>query len=152
MCEDGTMPCRTCDGSGSLDRFPCPSCQGLGVEACAFCQGTGWNDRQETPEELRRAVLLRQVRHVEKDLSRLATVCNGRTMAGARRMPVENRREIAGWLIRLQARTADVAASLDGMEPQQVARFGAAAAAIGKVLDILRPRAAPPSKEPREDK
>jgi hypothetical protein len=126
-----------------VDRFPCPQCDGLGIEACSFCLGSGWTDRNEIPEEFRPAVLKRQAHHVEKDIDRL--VQSGRKiLASAEQMTQEDRNRLAAWLIRLQARLTDLARHVKEDGDERAVRYGALAGRIDTILDTLRRKQAPP--------
>jgi hypothetical protein len=149
MCQDGTTPCNGCDGTGTADGAVCRQCDGLGVEPCSFCLGAGWIDRDEIPAEIRPAVLKRQIAHVEKELARMLKT--GRSAwASIGRLPPKQRAELFAWLIRLQARLSDLATSVADNGNERVARYGALAAAIQKLLDRMRAEG-PSSHEPEEE-
>lgn len=149
MCKDGTVPCQTCDGTGTVDRFPCPQCEGLSVEPCSFCLGSSWTDRDEIPVEVRRAVLKRRGAHVEKDITRLVGLARG-AWASAERLAPEKRTEIGAWLMRLQSRLNDLAKAVSDNGDEKAARFGAMAAEIDKLLASIQVRRTPPG-EPQGD-
>lgn len=58
-CKGGLEPCGECTGSGRGDADAvCPSCVGLGVARCDFCDGTGLASIDTVPEGLETHVLL----------------------------------------------------------------------------------------------
>ena len=104
MCDRGTNPCHTCEGTGLVDRFRCPNCEGLGVEACMFCLSSGWSPLEDMPEELRPAVRRLRTAQLRKELDRLAALPMDRALASARKAGPEKRRDLARWLLRLLGR------------------------------------------------
>ena len=137
MCKDGTVPCKTCDGTGSVDRFSCPQCDGLGVEPCSFCLGSSWTDRDAVPVEIRQAVLKHHVARVEKNLARLARL-SPEALTSAAKLPPGKRTEVVTWLFRLQGRLVDLARSVKDNGSEKAARYGIMAAKIEKLLEALR--------------
>lgn len=135
MCQDGTSPCPTCKGTGMIDRFNCPACDGLGAEPCTFCLGTGWNDRAQVPPELKKFVHARQIAHVEKDIQSLPRLTHQLRQLGPA-VPAEVRRKTAAWLFRLQGRLANLAATEPGSE--LAGRYGPLAAECGGLIEGLR--------------
>jgi hypothetical protein len=105
MCSDGVLACTTCNGSGMVDRFSCPQCNGLGVDSCQFCLGTGWTDSDDVPEELRHDIVRRRMRHIVKSAAKLGKLTE-RDLRGAKRLTEAQKRELAAWLLRIQARLA----------------------------------------------
>ena len=104
MCDRGTSPCHTCAGAGLVDRFRCPNCEGLGVEACMFCLGSGWSPLEDMPEELRPGVRKLRTAQLRKDIERLTALPMGKALASARQAAPEKRRELATWLLRALGR------------------------------------------------
>ncbi len=138
MCEDGTVPCEQCDGQGRTDDDrSCVRCDGLAVTACGFCAGVGWSDASVIPGEVVQAVRKRQLAMVRKDLQRLGTAVANLTGARIRRLPSEQRISLAAWLIRLQARLAELAKA-DGTPEKEADRFTTAVDKIDSCLDVLR--------------
>ena len=137
MCDDGVMPCQACQGEGIVDGTPCLNCDGLGLEVCSFCLGTGWADYNQIPRELQRAVLHRRIRHVEKDLARLARTVSGKSLDLVNQLSKDEKKEIIVWLIRLQARLNELAELGKGKD-KQADKFGIAAGQIERILRKLR--------------
>jgi len=137
MCRNGTTPCQVCEGSGTTDGEPCTQCDGLGIEVCPFCLGTGWIDPNEIPPEIRQPVRQRQIVQVEKDLARLAKV-GPKIWTWAAALSPEKRVEFAAWLIRLQARLSDLAETLAAGKDERAGRFKALAEKLDRMLARLR--------------
>lgn len=137
MCDGGVIPCQACQGRGSTDGVPCLSCDGQGVEVCSFCLGTGWTDYNQIPKELRRAVLLRRFKHVEKDLARLARTVSGKSLDLVNQLSEDQKKEIIVWLIKLQARLRELAELGKGKD-RRADKFGIAAGQIERILKRLR--------------
>ena len=137
MCDDGVMPCQACQGQGLTDGEPCLSCDGQGVEVCSFCLGTGWSDYNQIPKELRKAVLHRRIRHVEKDLARLVRTVSGKSLDSINKLSKDERKDIIVWLIRLQARLRELA-ELGKDKDRRADKFGIAAGQIERILKRLR--------------
>ena len=138
MCDDGVMPCQACQGQGlTADGEPCLSCDGQGLEVCSFCLGTGWSDYNQIPKELRKAVLHRRIRHVEKDLARLVRTVSGKSLDSINKLSKDERKEIIVWLIRLQARLNELAELGKGKD-SRADKFGIAAGQIERILKKLR--------------
>ena len=138
MCDGGVMPCQACQGQGlTADGEPCLSCDGQGVEVCSFCLGTGWSDYNQIPKELRKAVLHRRTRHVEKDLARLVRTVSGKSLDSINKLSKDERKEIIVWLIRLQARLRELAELGKGKD-KRADKFGIAAGQIERILKKLR--------------
>ena len=87
----------------------CYNCQGLGVEACGFCRGSGWPERDSVPPELRRAVLERQFRHVHDELGKMQKALDMLKMPTIRQLDQDSRRALGTRLTRLEARLRDLA-------------------------------------------
>lgn len=101
MCDNGSMVCETCDGSGHLGQSGCPSCGGLGIEPCSFCQGSCWPGASQTPPELAGLIDQRRRAHVRKDLDRLEKLPPAE---GLVQQLNGHRVGVAEWLFRLRAR------------------------------------------------
>ncbi len=138
MCSDGTMPCRTCDGSGTTDGFECPACDGLGLEICSFCAGAGWGDHAEIPDEIRLAAVNRRIKHVKKDLARLDRMSEADISASVEKLQPEQRRELASNLLRLHARLTNLAGIKADNNDEHVARFSVGAERIRRFVEVLR--------------
>ncbi|MCK4626161.1 MAG: hypothetical protein KAV00_12665 [Phycisphaerae bacterium] len=138
MCNDGVSPCRTCHGSGMVNDYVCPDCDGLGIEVCMFCAGTGWSDHHDIPAEIRPDAILRRIKHVKKDLAILDKVSEADMLASAEKLDPHQKRELASRLIRLQARLTRMAGVEVGNDTEHVAPFSAAAARIKRFLEALR--------------
>ena len=141
MCRQGVTACTQCEGSGEIEADrSCPACGGLGLSACAFCTGTGWADRQTIPKELRKLVLQRQWTHVRRDLELLDKTFAVDAAAKVRGFDPKQRRSTIAWLIRLQARLADLndvgvaAAEAEADE----ARLAAEVGRIDTYLDMMK--------------
>ena len=40
ICDDGTVKCSGCQGTGQRDPFEdCPKCNGQGTHTCPYCKG-----------------------------------------------------------------------------------------------------------------
>jgi len=144
MCDDGTAICPTCEGTGAVNHFGCPTCDGLGVVVCEFCQGAAWSDLHDVPAEIRRQVRHRWVAHVKKDLPRLAKMPPEKVEALAGQLPPDRRRQIAGWLLRLQARLNKLAGKGAQNGDQFAARCRSLSVHTGEILRLLRPK--PPQR------
>lgn len=140
MCSDGVTPCRTCSGSGTVEDFECPTCDGLGVETCSFCAGAGWCDHNEIPDEIRPAAVNRRIKHVKKEFARLDRISKTDMPALLERLQPEQRRELATSLLRLQARLADLAGvkTDNDNNDEYVARFIAWAERIKRFLEAIK--------------
>ena len=149
MCEDGTSACGTCNATGLAGGFPCPQCDGLGMEPCPFCRGSAWSDRDQVPPEFRQAVLNRHLARVQKDAARLRGLLQTGAFASATRLPAERRRELIAWLIRLQGRLRDLAGASKGNGENRTARFAALAARIDEILQKMRPPTPSPPAKPK---
>lgn len=135
MCQDGASVCQTCKGSGTVDRFSCPACDGLTVESCTFCMGTAWNDRGEVPAELRKLVTNRQKLHLEKDIQALPRITQQLRQVGES-ISQHNKQQVASWLYRIQARLTNLAGEEKGT--QTAARYAQLAAQVESLLEQLR--------------
>ena len=138
MCDDGVTPCRTCNGSGTVNDYICPDCDGLGIEVCMFCAGTGWSDHHDIPAEIRPDAVLRRIKHVKKDLAILDKVSEADILASAEKLDPHQRRELASRLIRLQAKLTRMAGVEVGNDTEHVARFHVAASRIKRFLEAIR--------------
>ncbi len=144
MCDGGTNPCGTCEGEGFREGRPCPQCDGLGVERCDFCMGSGLADIEAAPPELRHAVARRRIAHVQKALARLKRLPDPQALR-RRGLTTLERRELAKWLIRLHGQLA-AARGLDLDEARRLARpFAQAGQRLDQLLEALRPPAPPPA-------
>ena len=138
MCNGGTMRCDQCHGSGFIDdNRPCPICDGLGLDECEFCRGTGWADRDVIPTELRRGVLTRQFQHVREDVQHLVKTFMGMTTKDIANLDPAHRRELAAWLLRLRGRLNDLLKQEAPRTNQERAHFASVAAKIDQCLKIL---------------
>ena len=151
MCEDGGTVCQTCHGSGQVDRFMCPQCDGLGLQPCTFCLGTSWNDPNEVPGELRKGVFRRQVAHVEKDAARLSKLPDVSKLKSAGSFSPAKRGQIVSWLVRLRARLNSLTGSPVDSEANRAVRYEALGRRIGGILEALVPTHAAPPDEDDED-
>jgi hypothetical protein len=136
MCNGGVSPCPSCAGTGRNRDMICSMCDGLGVEACSFCQGSGWNDRDQMPAEVRHAVIAKQVAHVEQDIRRLTQLADPKSKELARHLTGAQRAEIATWLCRLRGRLMALVNS-DGNA--RATKFGAMARVVEMLLENLKP-------------
>lgn len=146
MCEDGTVPCGTCEGTGVVSGRPCPSCDGQGVDVCSFCMGLGWTDAEDVPMEVRRQVSRRRADSLTRDADRLSELPLTEALASARKADARQRRKLTPWLLRLQARLDKAAGESNGNG------FAATCRALcdrtEKILEALRPaRPEPAAKE-----
>jgi hypothetical protein len=134
MCSGGLVPCESCEGAGHDDGDPCPYCRGLGIAPCTFCRGTGWADRNLLPEELRQAVLQRQLLGVRGYATQLAGLFARVNPEAVKTMSPPRRRQLAAELIHLRARLTDMA---ENAASNTEANVGLAKAAR-KVENVLR--------------
>lgn len=150
MCEDGTIQCSTCEGSGVVNGRPCPGCDGQGVEVCPFCMGSGWSDEDQIPGEIRRQALRRRTAHLVRDVKKLAKLPLAQAVELAGGASAQQRRELTGWLLRLQARLARAAGQESGNGDKFAAACRTMSDRITKILEALRPKAsaAPAQDEP----
>lgn len=139
MCDNGTVPCRPCEGRGKIeeDRI-CPQCDGLGFCKCDFCRGTGWTDRDTIPPELRTPVLHRQLLHVRSELAPLAKALARFKPSDIRDLAPERIRALAARLMREQARLTELTDTKVLDNTDEIARFAAAIANIEHVLTFLK--------------
>ncbi len=138
MCNNGVSPCRTCQGSGMVNDYICPDCDGLGIEVCMFCVGTGWSDLHDIPAEIRPDAVLRRIKHVKKDLAILDKISEADMLASIGKLDQHQQRELVPRLIRLQARLTRMAGVEVGNNTEHVARFGAAASRIKHLIEAIR--------------
>jgi hypothetical protein len=114
MCARGVNPCRTCEGSGrSADGGACLQCDGLAVEACDFCGGSGLSDAAVIPEEFRLRACEQRLARVDRQIHQLFRMPLPAEVRNARLDPAQ-RAELAGWLIRILGRVADLTALTSG--------------------------------------
>ncbi len=146
MCSNGIAPCRTCDGSGTVNDYVCPDCDGTGVEICSFCAGTNWSDRHEIPDEIRPAAVSRRIKHAEKDLARLDRMSEADMPASVGKLQTQQRRKLASRLLRLQARLTNLAGVEVGSNTEHVARFHEGASRIERFIEALRAKQPPAEK------
>jgi hypothetical protein len=123
--------------------------QEISYTPCPFCLGTGWSDQADSPDEIRRAVYLRQAAHVERDTLRLAAVGDEASLT-AGQVPADGRRELAAWLIRLQSRLVRLVSADAADADDQAARFGSVVARIETLLKALRPQLQTGEPSPEE--
>ncbi len=137
LCTDGTEPCDACDGAGTVGGEPCGTCRGLGMHPCGLCAGTGWADREEIPRELLPAVVRKQLAHLREELIRLDKALRQLEGADVADLPVETRRRLIAWVMRLRARASDLAGreELSAANRRELQRR---AARLAAVLDRLR--------------
>lgn len=113
MCEDGAVDCPSCRGTGLVDGYLCPHCDGLGLETCTFCSGTGWSDKAEIPEEIRRMAVAKRVTHVLHEMERLEKITPDQAKL-ASDLASGQRRHLQGWLLRIQARSTNLLTVING--------------------------------------
>lgn len=138
MCSNGMESCRTCDGSGIVEDYECPTCDGLGVEICSFCAGTGWCDYNDIPDEIRLAAVHRRIKHVKKELARLDRISEADIPALLEQLKPQQRHKLASSLLRLQARLTDLAGIKADNKDEYAARFSAWAERIKRFTEALR--------------
>ncbi|MHC4715857.1 MAG: DnaJ-like cysteine-rich domain-containing protein [Planctomycetota bacterium] len=138
MCGDGTRPCTTCHGGGMVERFRCPNCEGLGVEACPFCLGSGWHAWEDMPEEIRDHARQHRRQRLRKDLDRLAEIPADKATSSARKATTEKRRRWATSLMRLHGKLVVLTRHDSDGEPL-TRRCREAIEYIERLLDALRP-------------
>ena len=138
MCDDGTLACEWCEGTcRDEDGRPCLQCDGLGLATCSFCGGTGWADRATIPPALARAVAKRQLVHVRADLTELQQRTAKLAADDIDSMPSDRRGALAGQIIRLQARLAELG-RCDICDEEHAAHIAGLAKRVGTVLETLR--------------
>ena len=143
MCEQGVAPCDHCQGTGFLEaERSCPRCRGLAVMECGFCEGTAWADQTDLPEELAKPVFRRRRARVAGDLKSLGAEASKLRPETIGRLSPSERRKLASWLIRMEARLAELARSqfVDDAERQRLTHT---AETIGRCLEVLRKHAVP---------
>jgi len=145
MCGDGTIPCESCRGRGTLNGSPCPQCDGLGREPCEFCGGAGWSDPDDTPPEVRPFAARCRLARLEKELAWLDALPDASRVRG-RRLDARRRVELAGRLLRLLGRLRAPPRVETGNGRRQAERFAAAAQRAEGLLDALG--TAPPTAGP----
>lgn len=138
MCDAGMVPCDQCDGTGTgTSGKACSACEGFAVTTCTFCRGTGWADPATIPAELRRAVHEKQFFHVQEELKRLKDEMK-LTPERFAKLPLEQRRKVGAWLIRLQSRLADLEQrAKDANDTSNQTAFGAAVGEVDQLLHQL---------------
>jgi len=140
MCDAGMVACDQCDGTGKLNDRICGSCDGLGIQLCTFCRGTGWADPSTIPGELARSVHEKQFRYVQGELARFKNEVHITPEAFAKADP-DLRRKVGSWLMRLEARLADLeeqAKQANNLSNQTA--FGQAVNEVDHLLQtLLRP-------------
>ncbi len=140
MCNKGVALCIKCDGSGrKLDDSFCKRCCGLGLTACGFCRGTGWSDRETTPPELHKAVLKKQLEHLNNDVAQLRDKLGTGDSDELKALPDDQKRKLKIWLVRLQARIAELVSNhaVDDDTAQKKSLI-ALASRMQTVLKIIR--------------
>ena len=139
MCNGGILPCQACEASGLVEEHRhCIQCDGLGLISCDFCRGTGWADRQAIPRELLRAVVDRQLLHTRDELVRVSQQLARLKGPAMRQLSEKQRRGLAAWLMRVQARLTDLANNEEIRDDAKLARLAALAANIDKTLELLK--------------
>jgi hypothetical protein len=140
MCTDGSLPCDQCDGTGQAEQGrDCPHCDGTGTTLCGFCNGTSWADRETVPTKLRQAVLDRQLQHVRRQLRKLNETLPQTGMDECRQWTREQRRQLLGWLRRLQARARDLGETEAPHDQRQRAYLREQADKIEQCMKALQP-------------
>ena len=139
MCDDGVARCGSCEGAGEVDGFSCPSCDGLTIQPCSFCQGAGWAGLDEIPAEFRKGALTHRVRRLDKAIHRLGKVPPTEKLI-AMGMPAAKRSELLTWLVRLQARLRALAAVPIENWDEHAARYTTLATRVEDILEALRPK------------
>ncbi len=46
FCSNGKTKCKTCGGTGYIDKVKCKDCAGIGYVNCSYCGGTGYVKRK----------------------------------------------------------------------------------------------------------
>lgn len=139
MCEHGVISCQQCETTGNLlDGRVCPICKGYGQAACGFCRGTGWAVREMLPPELNEAVLQKQVAHLHEELGSLSTTIGTGDSEELRKLPPEQKRTVAAWLIRIYARLTDLLQSDAVRDEKEQERLGTIASRIRKCFFMMR--------------
>jgi len=138
MCKEGVITCDSCAGSGYIEEGrPCPHCDGLGVSPCGFCRGTGWADADLAPSELQKAVALRKLAHIRKDLKRLTQVFQDTPPERLEALGQRERKELALRLMRVQARLRVMAESPQEGDADESRRLLDAAGRLDAYLNAL---------------
>jgi len=139
MCRGGQATCDQCKGTGFVEPGRvCLSCDGKGVIVCGFCRGTGLADFDTVPSELKKAVLDRQLVHVRRELAQLKDRYPDLSTEKLLAMPDDQRRQMARWLIRLQARLSTMMDSGAITDDQERSRITEIAARIDSSLESLK--------------
>ncbi len=138
MCDAGSGRCRSCDGTGSDQGRPCFQCDGLGVERCDFCMGSGLADIDSAPEEFRAEAAELRLERLEKELAKLEHIPRAKVLH-LKRFTANNRGELASWLIRLRGRLATPTGLASGNGHEHAERLAEAGERIDRLLEALRP-------------
>ena len=139
MCAKGTVPCDSCGGLGrTADEGKCAACNGMGVNLCSFCNGTGWADRQTIPAEIKKEVLQKQLRAVKEGLKVLKEKEKYFTPEAVAALNEPARRRISAWLMRLQVRLRDLAGSDTVADENDKLQMFHEAERIDSCLELLR--------------
>ena len=148
MCDRGVNPCRSCGGSvASDDGQTCLQCDGLGVEACDFCGGSGLADAMTVPEEVRREAGLLRLERLDRRIHQLFRMPLPDEIARTR-FHDGQRAEMASWLIRVLGRVADLTPLAEGNGHRE--RFESARRRARAMLEALRIDAPAATDEERE--
>ena len=149
MCGNGTHPCATCEGTGTVGRFRCPNCEGLGVETCPFCMGSGWYAWEDMPAEIRDHACHHRHQRIDKDLDRLAAIPAHKAISSARKATDKKRQQLASSLMGLQGKLTVLGRHDTGKGPfAQRCREGLAY--VQRILEALRPPSPPVVEQDEE--
>ena len=139
MCANGTVQCRSCGGAGQIDEARrCASCDGLGLDSCRFCRGTGWADGEGTPQALKQAVTKRQLAAARKELDRLAKAFSGVSAKAIKKLSPQHTASLVAKMLQLHGQVSDlfdVGAITDQAERD---RMAAAVASVDECLKLFR--------------
>ncbi|MBI5724140.1 MAG: hypothetical protein HZA50_09300 [Planctomycetes bacterium] len=139
MCADGTVPCPQCEGTGQIEEGrKCGRCDGLGLEPCDLCMGTGWGDINTIPHEIRAYVLRRQLAQVQADLNQLGKGLEKLTDQSLKELQQAKRVKVATWLMKLQARLSELARTELANNEQERTKFIAVASKIDERIEAIR--------------
>ena len=138
MCNEGSVPCSQCQGSGYTEEDrACPACDGLAITACGFCSGTGWADRTSVPPEVATAVMLHRLYQTRKELKKLAAQAPQLRDGKIHRLPRGERKALAAWLTRMEGQLSELARSIV-VDPEEQSHLRNAAKTVAACLDLLR--------------
>ncbi len=146
MCSHGVNPCGPCGQSGRDEGGPCLQCDGLGVEPCEFCMGSGLADIESVPEEFRQQAGEQRLDRLEKEVPKLNRLPRPGSMHQAE-VSAEVRSELAGWLIRLRGRLRAPTGIESDNGQARAERLAIAAQQADALLEALRPDDPPAEAE-----